>query len=77
MRTRESQILNRSSYSGRMQTWNCPGNVDVGSRTLITMSTAPEGRECVVALQISANNEADRKEAQHILDTFEVGCGAI
>ena len=44
---------------------------------MFTMSTAPEDRECVVALQIWANNEADRKEAQHILDTFEVDCGAI
>jgi hypothetical protein len=41
------------------------------------VSAAPEGRECVVALHIWANNEADRKEAQHILDTFEVDCGAL
>ena len=73
----ESQTLNRSSYSGRLQSWNCPGNGDVGSRTLFTVSAAPEGRECVVALQIWANNEADRNDAQHILDTFEVDCGAL
>lgn len=31
----------------------------------LAVSAAPEGRECIVALQIWANNEADRKEAQH------------
>jgi hypothetical protein len=41
------------------------------------MSAAPEGRECVVALQIWENNVADRNDAQHILDTFEVDCGVI
>ncbi len=65
--------FNRSTYSGRMQTWNC---VQTGS-TFYTLAAAPKGRQCVVMLQVSTYSEADRKAAQHIMDTFEVDCGGI
>jgi len=53
--------------------WNCSTN---GS-TSYSLAAAPEGRECVVMLQITAYSEADRESAKHILDTFEVECGRI
>jgi serine/threonine-protein kinase len=65
--------VDRRPYSGRLVTWNCSTN---GS-TSYTLAAAPEGRECVVMLQITAYSEADRESAKHILDTFEVDCGRI
>ena len=65
--------VDRRPYSGRLVTWNCSTN---GS-TSYTLAAAPEGRECVVMLQITAYSEADRESARHILDTFEVDCGRI
>ena len=56
-----------------MQAWNCSGS----ARTFITLAAAPKGRECVVMLHMAANTEADKKSAQHILDTFEADCGGI
>ena len=73
----ESQNLNRSTYSGRIQAWDCPGSVDAGSRTLLTLAAMPQGRECAVALQVWIYNEVDREVARHILDTFEVDCRDI
>jgi hypothetical protein len=65
--------FDRLPYSGRLVSWNCSTN---GS-TPYTLAAAPEGRECVVMLQITAYSEADRESAKHILDTFEVDCGRI
>jgi hypothetical protein len=65
--------FDRSPYSGRLVSWNCSTN---GS-TSYSLAAAPEGRECVVMLQITAYSEADRESAKHILDTFEVDCGRI
>ena len=66
----------RSSYTGKKQTWYCPSG-----RTFYVMAAAPEGRECVVMLQLAVptqgTSEAERKAIQHILDTFEVNCGGI
>ncbi len=73
----ESRNLDRSSYSGVIQAWDCGGNDDVGSKAFFTLSAGPQDRECVVALQVWAYGEADREVAQHILDTFEVDCGGI
>jgi len=65
--------FDRRPYSGRLVSWNCSTN---GS-TSYSLAAAPEGRECVVMLQITAYSEADRESAKHILDTFEVDCGRI
>jgi hypothetical protein len=65
--------VDRLPYSGRLVTWNCSTN---GS-TSYTLAAAPEGRECVVMLQITAYSEADRESARHIVDTFEVDCGRV
>ncbi len=69
------QNFDRHPYSGRMQAWkNCAGN---GEANLVTLAAAPEGRECVVVLQIGMYGEADVEAGQHILDTFEVNCGLL
>src|SRR5215212_74915 len=65
--------FDRPPYSGRLVSWNCSTN---GS-TSYSLAAAPEGRECVEMLQITAYSEADRESAKHILDTFEVDCGRI
>jgi hypothetical protein len=65
------QDFDRSTYSGKMQTWNC----DQG--TFLTLAAAPESRECVVIVQIGMYSEADRESAQHILNTFEADCRKI
>ena len=67
------QDFDRPPYSGRMLAWNCSGN---GARYL-NLAVAPEGRECVVLLQIVMYSEADRDATRHILDTFEADCGGI
>ncbi len=60
----------RRPYTGRMQAWrNC--EVDAAA-TFVTLSAAPEGRECVVLMQMAMYGEADVEVGQHILDTFEV-----
>ncbi len=60
--------------SGQMQTWeNCRG---LGVTNYVA-AAAPEGRECVVLLQIKLISEADRQVAQRLLDTVEVDCGGI
>jgi len=73
----ESQDLNRSSYSGRIQAWDCPANDESEPSTLLTLAAAPQGRECVVALQMWTYNKADREVAEHIVDTFEVDCSGL
>ena len=73
----ESRNLDRSSYSGVIQAWDCGGNGDAGSKAFYTLAAGPQDRECVVAMQVWAYGEADREVAQHILDTFEVDCGGI
>jgi len=65
----------RPPYSGRMQAWkNCGRN---GETDVLTLAAAPEGRECVVLLQIGMYGEADVEAGQHILDTFEVDCRLV
>jgi hypothetical protein len=67
--------FNRPPYSGRIQEWNnCGGESDHTARTL---AAAPEGRECVVLLQIGGYLRGDEEDIQHILDTFEADCGSI
>lgn len=63
--------FNRPPYSGKMQAWGC------GDSTLLTLAVAPEGRECVVVVQIPTYDEADADVALRILETFEVDCEGI
>jgi hypothetical protein len=68
--------VDRPPYSGRMQEWNnCGGESD---HTAITLSAAPEGRECAVVLQIGGYLQGgDEESIRHILDTFEADCRGI
>jgi hypothetical protein len=69
------QDFDRHPYSGKIQAWKyCAGN---GEANLITLAAAPEGRECVVVVQIRMYGEADGKAGQHILDTFEADCDLL
>jgi hypothetical protein len=67
----------RPPYQGQIQTYlNC-----ASGKTFHVVSAAPEGRECVVVLQLAVPaegaSEADRKAIEHILDTFSADCGRI
>jgi hypothetical protein len=73
----EAQNFDRSSYSGKIQAWNCDASGSRRANTLLTASASPQGRECVVVLQVLAYSEADREVAQHILNTFEADCERI
>jgi hypothetical protein len=66
--------LNRSPYSGKIQTWYDCG---VDDATTFTVAAAPEGRECVVVLGARVSEEADREAIEHIIHTFEVDCGRV
>ena len=66
--------LNRSPYSGKIQTWYDCG---VDNATTFTVAAAPEGRECVVVLGARISEEADREAIEHIIGTFEVDCGRV
>jgi hypothetical protein len=66
--------LNRSPYSGKIQTWYDCG---VDDATTFTVAAAPEGRECVVVLGARVSEEADREAIEHIIRTFEVDCGRV
>ena len=45
--------------------------MDAAARFL-TLSAAPEGRECVALVQVAMFGEEDVEVGQHALDTFEV-----
>ena len=67
--------FDRPPYSGVMQEWNnCGGESDHFARTL---AAAPEGRECVVLLQIGGYLQGEEENIQHILNTFEADCRSI
>jgi hypothetical protein len=69
------QDFSRPPYSGKIQEWNnCTGESD---HTALTLAAAPEGRECVVVLQIGGYLQGDEESIQHILDTFEADCSKI
>jgi hypothetical protein len=69
----ERQDFDRPPYSGKIQTWNCSGD---GS-TIFKLGAVPEGRECVIVLQVKTYSEADREAARHVLDTFDADCERI
>ncbi len=65
----------RPPYSGKIQEWkNCGGNEE---SSFLTLAAAPEGRECVLALQVGTFGEDDVEGVQRVLDTFEADCGEI
>ena len=67
--------FNRSPYSGKIQEWNnCGGQSD---HTALTLSAAPEGRECVVELLIGGYLQGQEESIQHILDTFQADCRGV
>jgi hypothetical protein len=71
------QDFDRPPYSGKMLEWsNCGGNSD---HLAVTLAAAPEGRECVVVLQVGGyyRTPTEKEAIQHVLDTFETDCGKI
>ncbi len=71
------QDFDRPPYLGRIMVWeNCGGDSD---HIATVLSAAPEGRECVIVLQIGGyfQTQTDREYVQHVLDTFETDCGRI
>jgi hypothetical protein len=71
------QDFDRPPYSGRIMVWeNCGGDSD---HMATVLAAAPEGRECVVVLQIGGyfRTQADEDKIQHVLDTFKADCNRI
>jgi hypothetical protein len=71
------QDFDRPPYSGRIMVWeNCGGDSD---HMATVLAAAPEGRECVVVLQIGGyfRTQADEDKIQHVLDTFKTDCDRI
>jgi hypothetical protein len=66
--------FDRPPYSGMIQTWYDCG---LNDNTSYVVSAAPEGRECVVVLDVITASTADREAVEHILDSFEVNCAAL
>jgi hypothetical protein len=66
--------LNRSPYSGKIQTWYDCG---ADNATTFSVAAAPEGRECVAVLNARISDEADREAIEHLIGTFEVACGRV
>ena len=64
----------RPPYSGMIQTWYDCG---LNDNTSYVVSAAPEGRECVVVLDVITASTADREAVEHILDSFEANCAAL
>jgi tRNA A-37 threonylcarbamoyl transferase component Bud32 len=69
------QDFDRAPYSGKILEWsNCGGD---SNHTALTLSAAPEGRECVVVAQIGGYLQNDEENIRRILDTFEADCERI
>jgi hypothetical protein len=67
--------FHRAPYSGRMQTWKgCYGDSNSNAATL---AVAPEGRQCVVLLQVITYGQQQVEVGQHIVDSFEAECGLV
>ncbi len=65
----------RPPYSGKMLEWkNCGG---ISGHEATTVAAAPEGRECVVVLQVGGFLEGYEEDVRHVLDTFETDCSKI
>jgi hypothetical protein len=71
----DARDFEQGSFQGTVQTWSgCDGEP---SLYFYTVAAAPEDRECVVVMKLGGFGEAERKLGQHIIDTFEVDCGAL
>ena len=58
----------RGPYFGRVQAWtDCFGDPAISA---VSLSAAPEGRECVVVLHALMIGEEDVEAGQRVLDTF-------
>jgi hypothetical protein len=64
----------RSPYSGKIQTWYDCG---ADSATTYTIAASPEGRKCVVVVDARISKESDRKDVEHLIDTFKVDCSRV
>lgn len=64
----------RGPYSGLVQEWGSCGEAGGG---YITLAAAPQGRECVVLLQVGMASQEGAEAGQHALDTFGVDCGPL
>ncbi len=70
-----TEDFERPPYSGKMLAWNnCGGDSD---HAALTLSAAPEGRECVFSAQIGGLPRVEEETIQHILNTFETDCSNI
>ena len=64
----------RPPYSGKMQIWYDCG---LNDNTSFVVAAAPEGRECVVVMDVITASTSDREIVEHILDSFEVNCASL
>ena len=62
----------RGPYSGLVQEW---GSCGEAGGAYLTLAAAPEGRECVVLLQVGTAGQEGAEAGQHVLDTFGADCG--
>ena len=68
--------FSRPPYSGVAQAWKGCGGDPAAS--YVTLSAAPEGRECVVVMQIGlVENDEGLEDGQHLLETFEADCSLV
>lgn len=71
----DARDFEQGSFQGTVQTWSeCRGEPNL---YFYTVAAAPEDRECVVVMKLGGFGEAERKLGQHVIDTFEVDCGAL
>jgi serine/threonine protein kinase/class 3 adenylate cyclase len=71
----DARDFERGSFHVRVQTWSgCDGEPNL---YFYTVAAVPEDRECVVVMKLGGFGEAERKIGQHVIDTFEVDCGAL
>jgi hypothetical protein len=68
--------FSRPPYSGVAQAWKGCGGDPAAS--YVTLSAAPEGRECVVVMHIGlVVGEEGLEAGQHLLETFEADCALV
>jgi hypothetical protein len=68
--------FSRPPYSGVAQAWKGCGGDPAAS--YVTLSAAPEGRECVVVMHIGlVVGEEGLEAGQHLLETFEADCTLV
>jgi hypothetical protein len=68
------RVFERGPYSIKMQEWRACGKND---NTSLVVAAAPQGRGCVVVMDVILAAQSDEVAAEHLLDTFEVDCGAL